>query len=185
MTARTLTCVFVLTAAMLGLTNAAAEAASTQPTIFSVSCSSEIGTLQQPTASGYRIVLGRISVPPSYNPQVVPLPGHWPYWRKAGVAVRAGNASVTVSVPSGWRSRAAITWGNSLAVEALRFSGCEPRSGPIEHSPSGVYASHAWNAYAGGFYLRASSACIPLIFTSDDRRATSYFGIGRHCPKSP
>jgi hypothetical protein len=37
------------------------------------------------------------------------------------------------------------------------------------------------NAYAGGFYLRAPSACLPLIFTVDGRSTSVRFGIGKRC----
>src|SRR5205809_3803204 len=56
--------------------------------------------------------------------------------------MRAGSESVTVSVPRAWRSRVAITWGNTTGiVQTLRIAGCgtDPSAG---------------NAYAGGFYLR-------------------------------
>jgi hypothetical protein len=164
----------------VAITPGAAQATTAKPTVFSVSCRTVIGT-QLPTASGYRIVLGRISVPPSYNPQVVPVRGHWPYWRKAGMAVRAGNTSVTVSVPIKWRSRVGITWGNSPVVETLRFSGCGPGSGGSDQSTPRAQVTNSWNGYAGGFYLREPSACVPLVFTSGNRSVVAYFGIGQHC----
>jgi hypothetical protein len=110
---------------------------------FVVTCDQVIDRAQSPFADGYRRVLGVISVPPKFIPQVVRISGQgWPYWEKSGIVVRAGRTPVTVTVPQGWRARAAITWGNGKpAVSAIRFAPCP--------SPAGV-----WNAYAGGFFLR-------------------------------
>jgi hypothetical protein len=150
---------------------AEARASPVAPVPFPVSCSTSIGT-QEPRTAGYRVVLGMVSVPPAYNAQVVPVGGHeaWTYWRKAGMAVRAGGVAVTVSVPTAWRTRAAITWGNSPIVETLRFGGCG--NGPRTNS---------WNGYAGGFYLSTSRACVPLVFAAGHRRVVVRFGIGTHC----
>jgi len=167
---------------VLGSTFGTTQAARASPVGYSIACGSSIGTTQQPTAAGYRIVLGTVSVPPSYNPQVVPVRGRWPYWRKAGMAVRAGNAAAVVSVPLRWRSQVAITWGNSPVANALNFSGCGLSTGPANRSTtSHSLPTHTWRGYAGGFYLRASKACVPLIFAVGNRRATVYFGIGKHC----
>lgn len=119
----------------------------------------------------YRLVLGVVSVPPSFLRQVIPTHGRpWAYWHKAGLVVRATGVSVTVSVPRRWRSRAAITWGiNTGIVHSLRITGC--RDGAA-----------VGDAFAGGFYLTSTSACLPLIFRSGQRTATARFGIGRTCP---
>jgi hypothetical protein len=89
-----------------------------------------------------------------------------------GMVVRGGNFTVTVRVPKAWRSRAAITWGGgeSPIGSSVQFSGCSNK--PL---------TNEWNAYAGGFYLRAPSGCVPLVFTVGHRSATVRFGIGRHC----
>ena len=118
----------------------------------------------------YRTVLGVVSVPPAYISQVVHLrQGAWPYWEKAGLVVRAGRGPVTVSVPLAWRKRAAITWGgNTGTVSSLRIARCG--STPTRGS-----------AYAGGFYLRSRSACLPLVFRAGGHSATVRFGIGRRC----
>jgi hypothetical protein len=39
-----------------------------------------------------------------------------------------------------------------------------------------------WSAYAGGFYLRTSGACVPLVFNNGRQTTTVRFGIGAHCP---
>src|ERR1700693_5098600 len=118
-----------------------------------VTCDQIILQPKSPFADGYRRVLGAISVPRAYIPQVVPISGEqWPYGEKAGLVVRAGRSSVTVSVPQAWRTRAAITWGNNKpVVSSLRLAPCP--------SPPNV-----WNAYAGGFFLSSHGACIPLVF---------------------
>ena len=118
----------------------------------------------------YRQVLGVVAVPPAFMQQVVPT--HlkpWAYWHKQGLVIRAGGQAVTVTVPKIWRGRAAIIWGNSgSAFSSLRFEGC---GGP----------AHVGHAYAGGFLLRAPSACIPLIFRVGKRSATVRFGVGQRC----
>jgi hypothetical protein len=123
----------------------------------------------QPTER-YRLVLGAVSVPPAYLRQVVATNERpWRYRRKAGIVVRGDGGPVTISVPGRWRARAAITWGNSGGpTAALRIAGW-PGS------------SRIGNAYAGGFYLRSPTACLPLAFTVDGRSATVRFGIGRRC----
>jgi len=126
-------------------------------------------------SGGYRLVLGVVSVPPAYLGQIVPTKHKpWVYWRKAGLVIRADSARVSVIVPKAWRKRVAITWGNSTGiVSSLRIPGCPaPLSG---EQPRGG------NAYAGGFYLRSRSACVPLIFGVGKRRATARFGLGRVC----
>jgi hypothetical protein len=119
----------------------------------------------------YRLVLGAVSVPPVYLAQVVSTgETPWAYWRKAGLVVRAGGQAVSISVPPAWRKRAAITWGNggNGVFDSLRIAGCpgDPARGL---------------AYAGGFYLRLPSACLPLVFRVGRRSETIRFGIGRHC----
>jgi hypothetical protein len=135
-----------------------------------VPCSEVIDHTRFPfRAGGYRLVLGTVSVPPRYLRQVVPTARRpWAYWRKAGIVVRAGSSPVTVTLPRAWRHRAAITWGDSGVVTSLRLTGCEP-------------APKVGHAYAGGFYLRSSSACLPLIFRAGRRTATVRFGLGTRC----
>jgi hypothetical protein len=137
--------------------------------VRTVPCDERIDTTRFPYA-GYRVVLGVVAVPPAYLQQVVATRTRaWAYWRKAGLVVRAGAPTLAVSVPKAWRRRAAITWGNNTGVVAsLRIAGCDG-------------AQHVGYAYAGGFFLRASSACVPLTFRVGGRSATVRFGIGRRC----
>jgi hypothetical protein len=117
-------------------------------------------------------VLGIVSAPPVYlGSKVVsdPYSAPFPYWEKAGIAIRAGTVAVTVSLPKEWRNRARIRWGApGSAATVLRFAPC----------PSTV---ETWSWYAGGFLLHRSAACVPLIFAVGNRRATLRFGVGRHC----
>jgi hypothetical protein len=119
----------------------------------------------------YRLVLGAVSVPPTYLAQVVPTgETPWAYWRKAGLVVRAGGPAVSISVSPAWRARAAIAWGygNQGVFDSLRIAGCP---GPAGRG----------FAYSGGFYLRSHSACLPLVFRVGRRSETVRFGIGRRC----
>jgi hypothetical protein len=119
----------------------------------------------------YRTILDAVSVPPAYMQQVVPTGDKpWSHWRKQGVVVRATAPMITITVPKAWRTRAAIAWGygGTGIHSSLRFTGCgsDPAVG---------------NAYSGGFYLRAPSACVPLIFRVGGRTTTVRFGVGRRC----
>jgi hypothetical protein len=122
----------------------------------------------------HRTVLDVVSVPPALQPYAVTTNNRpWAYFRKAVLNVRAGRTSVTVSVPKPWRTRAGISWGNGGytgvgIVSSLRIAACPSLPG--------------WRGYAGGFYLRSSSACVPLTFQVGRRSATVRFGIGRSCP---
>jgi hypothetical protein len=160
-----------VSAACLGGSSHSAAVSATPPKVqLVVACDQVILRPTAPFADGYRRVLGVISAPRAYTPQVVRITGgRWPYWEKAGLVVRAGRSPVTVSVPQAWRTRAAITWGNAKpVVSSLRISACS--------SPANV-----WNAYAGGFFMRAHGACIPLVFQVGQRRQLVRFGIDHRC----
>jgi hypothetical protein len=151
--------------------------ARSQPTAArtsSVSCDEIILNTKFPyVTGGYRLVLDAVSVPPSYVRQVVATQSEpWRYWSKAGMVIRAGAGPVAVTVPSRWRGRAAITWGNGgPPLSSVTFPRCEP-------------ALSVGHAYAGGFYLRARSGCVPLVVRIGQRSATVRFGLGRRCPES-
>jgi hypothetical protein len=165
---RFITC--VAATLVLALSVASARASVSAPPPPTVPCDDVILNPPRPLSGGNRLVLGVISVPPLYQGQVEPThSAPWGFGAKAGPIVRAGTASVTVTVPAAWRKRVAITWGNNTGiVSALRIAGC-----PV---PPNV-----WNAYAGGFYLRSRSACIPLIFRVGGKSATVRFGVGQRC----
>jgi hypothetical protein len=152
-----------------GLTGVAAWSAPSAPPP-TVTCDTIILPVGSGRAGGYRVVLGVVSVPPAYLPQVVATRSRpWTHWRKAGLVIRADSPPVGVSIPNAWRSRAAITWGGSDTTSALRIASCPPTG------------AKPWNAYAGGFLLRSRSACVPLIFRVGNRTATVRFGLARPC----
>jgi hypothetical protein len=120
----------------------------------------------------YRLVLDAVSVPPAYLEQVEPTGGEpWTHWAKRGMVVRAGAPGVTISVPPSWRTRVGITWGNGGhgVMSSIRIAGCGSDSSK-------------GNAYAGGFYLSRAAACVPLVFRTERRSKTVWFGVGRRCP---
>jgi hypothetical protein len=147
---------------------ATAARASAPPT---VSCTGIVLRLRSGHEGGNRVVLGTVSVPPAYLPQVGPSRNKaWPFFTKRGLAVRGGSPAVVVTVPGAWRRRVAITWGDSAIVSGLRIASC-----------SAFLPPKVWNGYAGGFYLRSRSACVPLTFRVGRRAKTMRFGLGRHC----
>jgi hypothetical protein len=94
--------------------------------------------------------------------------GPWRYWQKRGLQILTGTGPVVVSVPSSWRQRAALTYGNYGIVSSLVLNDCQ--------QPSGV-----WDAYAGGIYLRAATSCVPLIFAIGNQKLTVRFSVGGRC----
>jgi hypothetical protein len=132
-------------------------------------CGLPVANEAKPTAG--RIVLGVISIASGavVQPAVRVDQGWWRYWQKTGLEIRAGSQAVTITVPKAWRTRAAITWGVNVGiVSTLRLPGCRAAPG-------------TWNAYAGGFYLRSSSACVPLVFDVGQRSTVVPIGVGRRC----
>jgi hypothetical protein len=143
-----------------------------------VPCSESIGVPRFPYVGSnhadgrYRLVLGAVSVPPAYLAQTSPTQTRpWRYFSKSGLVVRAAlRQPVLVTVPRAWRNRAAIAWGygGHGVFSSLSIRGCPGVSG---------YGF----AYAGGFYLRSRSACIPLMFSIGQRSAVLLFGVGGRC----
>jgi hypothetical protein len=159
----------IVALAAAALTGVAARSAPSGPP--TVTCDKIIDTVGSAHARTDRIVLGAVSIR-AYLPQVVATRTRpWTYWSKVGLVIRGGTPAVSINVHGAWRKRAAITWGNTDIVGALRVASC----------PS--YGSKTWNAYAGGFYLRSPSACVPLVFGIGKRSATVRFGVGRACPR--
>jgi hypothetical protein len=149
-----------------------ASSATARPFVPTVRCNEIVLYSKHANGPGYRHILGAVSAPPSYIPGTVhdPSSTRYPYWSKAGMWIHAStDVVVTVSVPKNWRGRAQIVWGAPGSPgTALRFEPC--RSLGAE-----------WDGYSGGFLLRAKSACVPLVFSAGNRRATLWFGVGRHC----
>lgn len=166
----------VVALAFAGLAGATARAepAAVPPT---VQCDKIILRVRLGTTNSYRTVLDVVSVPRERHHSVQGASptegGAWPYFGKAGLVIRGGSPPVTVSVPRQWRNRVAISWGNTDVVSSLRVAPC------------GTYSEKPWNAYAGGFFLRSTTACVPLTFRVGSRSATVRFGIGRTCPVAP
>jgi hypothetical protein len=160
----------VVAVVAVGCANHTGSGQPSAPKPLSVPCTDIIASTRSAGAGGYRIALGGVSVPPALLPAAVASSDpSWPYWRKTGLVVRAGRDPVTVTVPSAWRRRAAITWGNGLGVvSTLEITACS--------SPAGY-----WNAYAGGIYTTSPAACVPLVFRVGARSRTVRFGIGRRC----
>jgi hypothetical protein len=74
-----------------------ARAAASAPQV-TVPCDENIGHPKSGREAGYRLVLGTVSVPPAYLPQVIALHTRpWPYWKKAGL--RVWSASCGGSIP--------------------------------------------------------------------------------------
>ena len=129
-----------------------------------VGCDQIIQRVDQP---GGRLVLGVLAVPPARLELAAPTAAQpWAYFAKYGIAIRAGSPAVLITVPETWRHRAGIGWGNNLGVvSSLRLLSCPRQLG-------------AWNVYAGGFYLRSPSGCVPLVFHIGRQTATLTFAIG-------
>ncbi len=127
----------------------------------------------EPSPEG-KIVLGIISLGPDFLQPAVPVHQRWwRYWQKHGLWIRAGHQAVTITVPRAWRNRAAVTWGVNVGIAStLRLPGCPAGPG-------------TWNGYAGGFYLRSSSACVPLVLAVGRRSAVVRVGVGRSCGTVP
>lgn len=130
-------------------------------------CQLPVGNIPSP---GGKTVLGVISLGADFLQATVPVhQGVWRHWQKHGLFIRAGREAVTITVPKAWRTRAAVTWGVNVAIAStLRLPGC----------PAGP---RTWNAYAGGFYLRSSAACVPLVFAVGRRSAVVRVSVGRRC----
>ena len=124
--------------------------------------------IQQAGPPGGRLVLGVLAAPPARLEQAAPTATRpWAYFAKYGIAIRAGSPAVLITVPQAWRHRAGIGWGNNVGVvSSLRLLSCPRQLG-------------AWNAYAGGFYLRSPSGCVLLVFHIGRQTTTLRFAIGK------
>jgi hypothetical protein len=150
-----------------------------QPAVASSADGCRLPVGNEPAPDG-KIVLGVISLGRDFlQPTVSVHQGWWRYWQKHGLAILDGHQTVTITVPQAWQNRAAITWGvNAGIVSTLRLPGTLLSPG----CPAGPLK---WNGYAGGFYLRSSSACVPLLFAVGRRSAVVHVGVGRRCGPVP
>ena len=132
-------------------------------------CSFPVLNEKGPDHDDGKLILGIIAIGDAPWPTVPVHQGRWRYWQKDGLDIRSGHQTVTITVPKDWRNRAAITWGVNVGiVSTLRLPGCDATPGSV-------------NGYAGGFYLRSRSACVPLVFSIGRRSAVVRIGVGRHC----
>jgi hypothetical protein len=131
-----------------------------------VGCDQIIQQVNAPGVGG-KVVLGVLAVPPAQVEAGAPtgtLP--WAYFSKWGIAVRTGSPAVLVTVPQAWRNRAAVDWGyGASGMSSLRFLSCPRQMG-------------TWNVYAGGFFLRSASGCVPLAIDIGRQTANISFTIG-------
>jgi hypothetical protein len=158
--------------ALLGAVVAGAEARPAQPGEATVACDRVVLHSRTGAEDGFRILLGAVSVPGSRhlaNGSAATSHRRWRYYRNAGIGIRAGTSSVSVSVPEGWRRRVAVSWGDSPPASSIRFAPC------------GRSAAGAWNSYSGGFHLHARADCVPLVVTVGGMSTTVRIGIGRAC----
>lgn len=158
--------------ALLGGLVAGADAAATPAAAPTVTCERIVLRDRSGTADGFRILLDTVAVPGSRHlarAATADVRSGWSHYRNGGVAIRSGTSTVSVSVPEGWRSRVALSWGGSRPSSSIRFAPCAA-------SADGV-----WNFYSGGFHLRGRADCVPLLITSGGLSTTIRVGLGRAC----
>jgi hypothetical protein len=157
------------TSTTVGLLASAPQASARQTQVSVVSCNNVIASTRKPD-SEERVVLGSFGAPPPRIQRAANGQGNgWQYFAKTGVQVEAGSLPVTVSVAPAFRHRAAISWGNAQPiVQTVRFASCRA-------------TATRWDAYAGGFFLRSRTACIPLVVRIGSRSKTVRVGIGKSC----
>jgi hypothetical protein len=89
------------------------------------------------------------------------------FFAKTGIGIRSGSTAL-VEVPTSWRTRVAIGWGDSGNASRIRFPSC--RNG------------HKWIVYAGGFNFRdKNGGCVPLRVVVGSKTKTVRFSAGRRC----
>ena len=154
-------------AAYLALAGAAAAARVPAPLVH---CDAGQAVANPPLAATPRIVLGRLAMTPTQLRYVVKRTDvkRFRWWSKAPLAIRAGT-SVTLTVPSAWRTRVGITYGDfppDASAASLRFQTCPGRS---------------WHIYPGGFFT-TTPLCFPLDITVGSQRTRIQTGMGIRCP---
>lgn len=167
-----LTATLGVAVALAGGAAAGAEGGAARPAEATVGCDAIVLRARSGTEDGFRVLLGAVSVPGERHlaGAAVRVRGReWPFYRNAGLAVRAGTPDVTVSVPEGWSDRVALSWGGSPRSGTLRFAACEGD------------AARSWNAYPGGLYLRRAGDCVPLLVRVGGTSTTVRIGVGRSC----
>jgi hypothetical protein len=160
----------VVVVAAVGFADRTASGRPAGPKPLTVGCGNIVGSNHAPGVQiGYRVVLGVVSAPPARLQKGGSNPGRWPYFSKAGLGVHASRGPVTITVPPAWRTRVAIGWGNNIGTSStIRITRCPPAPG-------------RWNFYAGGFFTRSATVCVPLTFRIGARMRTIRFGVGTRC----
>jgi hypothetical protein len=170
MHARTATVAIAL--ALLGAVVAGAHAAAADP---AVGCNRIVLRDRTGSEDGYRILLETVSVPGTRHlagETSATRSGPWRWYRNAGLAIRAGTAAVTVSVPEGWHDRVALSWGGSRPSGTIRFAACTASAGRV------------WNSFSGGIHLSRRADCVPLQITVGGMSTTVRVGVGRACGRT-
>jgi hypothetical protein len=134
-----------------------------------VHCGSVVDEDPAPTPAGMRVVFDHVALAAQ---DALPRPHRialrpFRYWSKSGILVRAGSTPVDLIVPPGWKKRYAIDWGDSGLTADAHVLGCA--------------GGTVWNAYAGGFRLRAP-ACVPLTVRVGGKSTRLRFSVGAPCP---
>ena len=167
MYARTAT--VAITLALVGAVVAGAQATVVRP---AVSCNRVVLRDHSGTEDGFRILLETVSMPGAGHlsrETSAARNAHWRWYRNAGLAIRAGTSSVSVSVPEGWRDRVALSWGGRRPSSSVDFAQC-PAS-----------TAGTWNFFSGGIHLSHRADCVPLHVTVGGMSTTVRVGVGRPC----
>jgi hypothetical protein len=168
----TRTVVLGLALALLGGLVAGARGAPSRAPEQTVGCDRIVLQARSGVEDGFRILLDSVSIPGAGHLErdAARAPGRrWPYYRNAGLAIRAGATAVSVSVPEGWRDRLALSWGGARPSSTVRFAPCA------------AGAAGVWNAFSGGIHLRAPADCVPLLVRVGGLSTTMRVGVGRAC----
>jgi hypothetical protein len=158
--------------ALLGGSVAGARAGAGPEAEPTVNCNQIALRDRSGTVDGFRVLLETVSVPGARHlarEAAATGRGTWSHYRNAGLAIRGGTSTVSVSVPEGWRDRLALSWGGSRPSSSIRFVPCAATNGGL------------WNFYSGGFHLRGRADCVPLLVTSGGLSTTVRVGVGRTC----
>ena len=117
-----------------------------------------------------RVLLGAVSVPGSRQlaHSSTATPADAGATSAAHRSPSVPDSAVTVSVPEGRQDRLTLSWGASPTSGALHFAPCG--------SPK-----RTWNLCSGGFHLRKSGDCVPLLVTVGGMSTTVRVGLGRAC----
>jgi hypothetical protein len=158
--------------ALLGGSVGGARAGAGPEAEPTVNCDQIVLRDRSGTADGFRVLLETVAVPGARDlsrEAAATGRGAWSHYRNAGLAIRGGTSTVSVSVPEGWRDRVALSWGGSRPSSSIRFAPCAAVNGAL------------WNFYSGGFHLRGRADCAPLLVTSGGLSTTVRVGVGRAC----